>query len=419
MKHNIIKTIFLMTFALAFSFNSNSQVVSDSINMTSGYSNQVFYNIATGTKTSSNSTEWDLQFFPSLYSASIRINSGFGVELYDPANSDTTNFTSTTIDTAGATRLRGTNISWEQDAFTASATGHPNYGWGKYGGSGNITGIKVFVIKLTSGVFKKIWIRSFKNTGEATFSIANLDGSSMVTKTINRSTYTTKRHFFYDVENDSIYNPEPAKADWDFVFKKYEENLGGGSYYSVAGALSNYNTGIAEVSNTLTTTAKSNWNTYALDSSINVFGHNWKAYDFSTGWGVTDSLSYIITAQSGDVYQIIFTGTGGSGNGKMYFTKEIIAFASIEENSPFKNIGVYPNPVQNILNINFELNNVQNNVSFTLIDVNGRIVSRASNNNASTGLNLGEMDMSNLEAGIYFLRINTDNYSETKRIIKQ
>ena len=136
-------------------FNTAFLQVSDSVNLTAGYSNQVFYKLSDGTKTSGVSTDWDLQFFTFFQTASIRINSGFGVEVYLPTNSDTANFSTTTIDTSGSTRLRGDNLDWENDVFTSLQTGHPNYGWGAYQGLGNLVGLKVYAIKLTSGVFKK------------------------------------------------------------------------------------------------------------------------------------------------------------------------------------------------------------------------------------------------------------------------
>ena len=62
-------------------------------------------------------------------------------------------------------------------------------------------------------------IKSFKTSGLATFSIADLDGSNLVTKTVNRSTYNTKRHFYFDIEGDSIIDSEPVKDQWELVFR--------------------------------------------------------------------------------------------------------------------------------------------------------------------------------------------------------
>ena len=73
-----------------------SQVVSDSVTLGAGYSNQVFYKLSDGTKTTASNTNWDLQFFSNLRSASIRVNSGIDVELYQAVSTDTTNFATAT-----------------------------------------------------------------------------------------------------------------------------------------------------------------------------------------------------------------------------------------------------------------------------------------------------------------------------------
>ena len=187
------KTLLLLIASLTL--NLSYSQVADSVTLGAGYTDQVFYELSTGTKTTGVSSDWDLQFFASVYSASIRVNSGFGVVLYSVTNPDTANFSTSTLDTIGKANLRGDNIDWEHDAFTITQTGHPNYGWGHYGGLGNITGNKVFAIKLTSGAIKKIWINSFATSGQVDFTIADLDGTNLVTKTVNRNTYNTKRHF--------------------------------------------------------------------------------------------------------------------------------------------------------------------------------------------------------------------------------
>ncbi len=415
----MLKRLFFISAIAAMTTTNYSQVVSDSVTLGAGYADQVYYELSSGTKTTASNTDWDLQFFTSLFSGSIRINGGAGVELFAAATTDTANFATSTLDTSTVTSLRDGYLSWEQDAFTAQATGHPNYGWGSYTGAGNLTGIKVYAIKLTSGVYKKIWIKNFESNGNVIMSIADLNGANLVTKTLNRASYSTKRHFYYDVENDSVLDAEPAKASWDFVFRKYSD-LAGPAYYNVTGALTNYNIGVAQVDNTPTADAKANYSSYALDSSINVIGYDWKSFNMSSfSWDIADSLSYIIKDYNEDVWQVIFTGTTGSSEGKMYFTKERIAVVSIEENSPVANVGVYPNPTTGILNVNFELINTDNAAQIVMYDMNGRVVKTISNNFTTAGFTQMTSDISDLQNGVYFLTIRSGNNSVTKRVIKQ
>lgn len=414
----IKKITLVVAIASLFQF-SNAQVVSDSVELGPGYANQVFYQLSTGTKTTASNLDWDLQFFSSLMSASVRVNSGAGVELYYGINTDTANFATSTMDTSSLTIMRDGYASWESSSFTTQQTGHPNYGWGTYLGLGNIVGIKIYVIKLSSGVFKKIWLKEMKTNGTFDFVVANLDGTGLVNKTVNRSSYSTKRHFYYDVENDSVLDSEPIRNAWELVFRTYSD-MAGPIFYTVSGALTNHNLGIAEVRGTATNVAKANYSSYALDSSINVIGFDWKNFNNTTfQWQITDSLSYIMKDYNGDVYQIIFTGTGGSANGKMYFTKERIASVSIEESSPVANLGVFPNPTTGVLNINFELINTDSQTIISIMDANGRIVKTISENTNFEGFNRINTDISELAKGLYFLTVQSGSSVVSKRIIKQ
>ena len=46
-------------------------------------------------------------------------------------------------------------------AFNMNATGHPNYGWGKYSEiTHNLSGVALYIIKTRNGAYKKIWIEN-------------------------------------------------------------------------------------------------------------------------------------------------------------------------------------------------------------------------------------------------------------------
>lgn len=81
------------------------------------------------------------------------------------------------------------------------------------------------------------------------------------------------------------------------------------------------------------------------------------------------------------------------------------------ENISNKSFSVYPNPV----NDNFTIENTNNIVinSLTLIDINGRTVKTLNNTS------LENISISELNSGIYFLNIATENGVATKKIIKE
>ncbi len=71
---------------------------------------------------------------------------------------------------------------------------------------------------------------------------------------------------------------------------------------------------------------------------------------------------------------------------------------------------VYPNPVQNVLNITTP----QENYTLALYTIQGQLISSSENNNGSQ-----TVDYSELASGIYLLRLTSSEASETLRIVKQ
>lgn len=74
---------------------------------------------------------------------------------------------------------------------------------------------------------------------------------------------------------------------------------------------------------------------------------------------------------------------------------------------------VYPNPVNNVVNILLSSNTLDVEINkVTISDVNGRIVKEFNTN-------LNQLDVQDLNAGVYFLNIETASGKATKKIVKQ
>ena len=73
---------------------------------------------------------------------------------------------------------------------------------------------------------------------------------------------------------------------------------------------------------------------------------------------------------------------------------------------------VYPNPSTDIINISNTLNAVVNTVEIT--DLNGRTVKTQNVNNTEA-----QISISDLSAGVYMLKVSTDQGTATKKIVKQ
>jgi hypothetical protein len=76
------------------------------------------------------------------------------------------------------------------------------------------------------------------------------------------------------------------------------------------------------------------------------------------------------------------------------------------------NLSVYPNPTSSVVNISNTLNAVVNTVE--IADLNGRVVKTLNVNNTEA-----QISISDLAAGVYMLKVSTDQGTATKKIVKQ
>jgi hypothetical protein len=83
---------------------------------------------------------------------------------------------------------------------------------------------------------------------------------------------------------------------------------------------------------------------------------------------------------------------------------------------PFVNgnmIKVYPNPVKNIIQVEFDVNEYH---QLELTDINGKVLQRLSLDNLDTRK---KVDMGNLSSGIYFIKLVGDNGVESRKVVKE
>ena len=98
----------------------------------------------------------------------------------------------------------------------------------------------------------------------------------------------------------------------------------------------------------------------------------------------------------------------------MYGAVTVLGTASTNEINNFE-FEIYPNPVIDILNLSFE-NNFENMFKVEIYDALGRL--SFSQNKFSTGNKLS-LNISELERGIYILKLYNNNKISVKRIIKK
>jgi len=116
---------------------------------------------------------------------------------------------------------------------------------------------------------------------------------------------------------------------------------------------------------------------------------------------------------------VVLAGTGNTVSAISRFDNYTATATAVEGllgiedvENPIENVvKLYPNPVKDILYINTSYNNL---TSVEILDINGRIVkSSGLNNNADAQINV-----SDLNAGIYMINIYSDNNKTTKKFVK-
>ena len=116
--------------------------------------------------------------------------------------------------------------------------------------------------------------------------------------------------------------------------------------------------------------------------------------------------------------QLYLGGFGGSNVVARLNTNDVIssptAIQNIVERSQFE---LMPNPADKLLNVNMNLDELSENVTVTLFDINGRIIEQSNYSNVKD--QSVQLNVENLNAGFYFVRIKTDKGVQTKEFVKK
>ncbi len=408
-----MKKILLSSIAL-FSMAITQAQVSETLSTGNGYVNTSFYSLDNGEVSNVSNVDWEVAFSTSSFSSYIRINGGHGVELYTYPNGGISDWA--TVDISGIanwTALYNSEEQWDSGAFNASATGHPNYGWGNYNSvTHGVTGDSIFILKTLNGTYKKVLIESFEG-GTWNFKYANIDGSNLVTEAISMANYTDKNYVYYSMDNASTIDREPNTGSWDFTVTRYQAWQPQGSYYPSVGILLNKGLKAREARNIDVNTAL--WGDYTEEENMNVIGFDWKSFNMGTmSYDIEDELSYFITDRAQNIWRIVMTGfDGSSAGGNVHFTKEMISAVSIDENESI-NVGVYPNPASSQVTFLYD-NLTSEQATIKIVDLNGRVV--YSNQFFGTNFNQQVIDVSNFSKGFYNVIVESNGRVGTQKLI--
>lgn len=160
----------------------------------------------------------------------------------------------------------------------------------------------------------------------------------------------------------------------------------------------------------LTWTASTNATSYDIYRNGNLY-----ASDIT---GTSFLNTYLITAGTTYTYYVKAKNTAGTlnnSNGTLSVTATNCSAAKISEDKEVKEVitlSFYPNPTDGMLNLEINKTEVQN-MHYMIMDFNGRIIKEANLNEERT------INLSQLPAATYFVRVIVDGQEFVKQIIKK
>ena len=116
---------------------------------------------------------------------------------------------------------------------------------------------------------------------------------------------------------------------------------------------------------------------------------------------------------------VTFRGAFGTTNWMTCWTNfdsDNTPYTSVNEVENVNNISVYPNPFTNNFTLNITAAQSEN-LNITLVDISGRLVKEISNEVVAAGAHTYTINTSNIQAGVYFVKIQNNNESTTIKLV--
>ena len=140
-----------------------------------------------------------------------------------------------------------------------------------------------------------------------------------------------------------------------------------------------------------------------------IWAHSNRNYEWSEMYDDEMPASYTFY-NGGEVYfGVISYFEGETGTYSLIIEIDRSIYTSSEQNLANDNINIYPNPFKN----NIKVNSPQIIESYELFDCSGQLLQKIKNSQKNFTI-----DASGLKAGIYYLKLQGNQFSETHKIIK-
>ena len=422
---------------LAFSLVSVSLVhaqvgveKTDSIEMGATYLNDVYYLLKDGSTKVEATNNWQMAFQTGGQTDGLRINSATAtgandgtVAIYVYPNGAAGDWaTMDTVDYSTWMSLNNSDESWYVGALNTTASQFPDFGWGVYSTSTHIvTGDSLYLVKyMVGGVerFKKLYVEK-KMSGNWFFKYANVDGSNEQSVELKSSDYAGKNYIYYSFEDNTALDREPAA--WDLVLTRYAAKQESGIYYPSTGILTNIGVFAAKAEGKEVADLDLADTTVGFIGTMNVIGYDWKYFEFGNQgpeWFTKDSVAYFIQDRDKVLWKVVFTAFGGGANGKAVFNKTQLTASTAIRNaeSVLTQTSIYPNPTSGNSQLIISADKSANAL-VRVVDINGQAVIELQEG-VQAGIQTVNLDLSGLDAGVYFVQVIGEGFKSSEKLIK-
>ncbi len=420
MKIHTLISFFILASFLQVGNVFSQDIIEDTASMGPGNMNMVFYSLENGTTSTVDQSSWDIAFdVTSMMSTTIRVNGGMGSQLYLLGGLETWDSLGT-VDVDTLEIYYNDQTNWGLGAYSQNGDNMFNVGWGVYDVVTHIiNGDKVYILKLADGSLKKTKLVSLEND-IYTFVYANLDGSEETEVLVDKNAYTNKNFVYYNFNSNEILDLEPENSEWDVVFCKYVENLGGGVYYPVTGALSNNNISVQKTEGLSDPYLNGTFDNDLMSTITNSIGYDWKSYNMDAGvYELANDRCYFVSTNNGSVWRLVFTLFGGNATGDIGMGIVLEQGSSIDENELVttleNNVSVYPNPTLRGGDVTIDVD-LTENYTVAIYNSLGAIVTPVMNlNNANKII----FNVSDLHSGFYIIDVTINSERVRKQLIIQ
>lgn len=287
-------------------------VITNQVNMTSNYKNQIWFSLSENKIESTNhKTDWDLGFECSANGTHIILNSSLGMRVYKTNHAQLLDVTDT--------------IGLAINGIVDSPTGNlDSTAIGNWQNDNNVYVIDRGYSETGQGLgYYKLKITTV-SASQFLFEYADVFGTQIHQGVVNKN--AQYNFIAYSFQTHQQLFIEPIKLNYDLCFTQYTHvYINPIQYYQVTGVLTNSNlTRVLKITDKL-------FNDIVISDTIgrlfsnnkNSIGFDWKTFDFNTSlFTVNPSYSYIIIDSKGFYYKLHFIDFYNSSGIKGYPTFE-------------------------------------------------------------------------------------------------